>query len=71
MITMHTLLYKYKKYASEMIADVNFGERIKYLRDAEENNLAGDAQSSKECMENYDVILKGEKADIDTFTMKL
>jgi hypothetical protein len=36
MLKMHTFLYKYKKYGSEMIAESNMHERIDLLRQAEE-----------------------------------
>jgi len=37
MVSMHTILYKYKKYAADMIAEANFDERVSYLRQAEEH----------------------------------
>lgn len=36
MVKMHTLIYKYKKYAMEMLADTNWRLRIELLRQAME-----------------------------------
>tara|TARA_B110000305_G_C18990864_1_gene426051 strand:+ start:236 stop:451 length:216 start_codon:yes stop_codon:yes gene_type:complete len=35
-VTLHMIIYKYKKYGQEMLMDVNFKERIVYLEQMEE-----------------------------------
>ena len=64
LIRLHTILYKYKKYGSEMLAEANFHERVGYLKEAEEIREA-EPDESNELMKKYDALLKGEQKEID------
>ena len=35
-VTLHTIIYKYKKYGQDMLSDANFRERIVFLEQIEE-----------------------------------
>lgn len=41
MVKLHTLIYKFKKYATEFIAKANFDERITLLREVEATVIDG------------------------------
>ena len=70
MVKMHTILYQYKKYGSEMIADANFHQRIIYLKQADDlKENQADLINSKKMMDKYDLVLKGEQNDVDKFTI--
>ena len=48
MIKMHGMLYKYKKYGTEMISELNWRERVELLRQAEEIKQAeGESAEAK------------------------
>ena len=67
------MFYKLKRFSSEMIQNANFNERIVYLQQVEELKQAEGQESlvSKQLMDKYDTILKGEKKDIMDFDQKL
>ena len=70
MVKMHTLLYQYKKYGSEIIADCNFHNRIRFLVQADDlKENQDDLINSKIMMDKYDQVLKGEQFDIDKYTI--
>jgi len=72
MVKMHTLLYKYKKYGTEMLAEANFHERVVYLRQADDlKENENDHMGSKLMMAKYDSALKADEVDANNFVMCL
>jgi len=69
MVQLHTLLYKYKKYATEIIEDANTCQRVALMKQADDLTLIGDTANSKKVMVEYDVVLKGEERDLEEFTI--
>ena len=76
-VTLHMIIYKYKKYGQEMLMDVNFKERIVYLeqmeelKDNQEDQTEEGKKQSEECKAMYDKLSQQENGELDLFTMKL
>jgi len=47
-ISIHALIYKFKKYGMEMISEANFQERITFLEECEELKEEAKSASGKE-----------------------
>ena len=66
---MHSLLYKYKKYGKEMLAEANWKLRTDLMREADELTEQHETLSAKEVMKKYDELLKTEEKEVTEFTL--
>jgi len=70
MIDMHTVIFKFKTFGKDMIAEANWRKRVKLFTEAEECK-----EESKEnydrIMKEYQEMLKGEEKDNNEFTLEI
>ena len=69
-VKLHYIIYKYKKYGIEMLAEANFQERIRYLEECEEfkeeaKTATGESANSlmkqaADLSKKYQEVMRGE-----------
>ena len=76
-VTLHIIIYKYKKYGQELMSNANFRERIAFLEQKEEmkenqEDLTDEGKKlSAELNEKYSKLVQQENGELDQFTLKL
>jgi hypothetical protein len=67
---MHALIFKFKTFGKDMIAEANWRKRIELFRQAEDMKEESKEEHSK-IMGMYQNLLKGEEKDNNEFTLQI
>ena len=67
---MHTVIFKFKTFGKDMIAEANWRKRVGIMQQAEEIKQENEKEYTR-LMSEYQELLKGEEKDNNEFTLEI